>query len=449
MTNGRPRRRSIFSGVLLIVLGLVFLAQNFRGDFGFWRLIWKWWPLILILWGVAKLIDRLAAQRSGEGAPPTISGGEILLVSLVILLGLGVSAVHWIPRGPGVDVPWGNEYSFNQDIGPQAIPANSHISIRTQRGGITVRAEDTLEISVSAKKTGHAWTETEAQRQCQHVSVAISHSVDAYEVGMQGGEDGRCTVDLEVHVPKQSDISTRTDHGDIQLTGIEGGVSVTTAHGDVEVRNPGGDVSVETRKGDVQISDAGGNVKVSGRGGDVSISNVSGAATIDGEFYGSIKLEKIAKGVHFVSQRTDLTVTKISGRVDTSSGNLEITDASGSVSLKTKDYDVVMENVGGRIHINNHNGIVELRFATPPKDDIDVNNDSAGITLTLPSKAAFEIHADSHSGEIESEFSESSLKKTGGGNGDSDSHLEGKVGARGPKINLKTSYGSIALRKAT
>jgi hypothetical protein len=50
---------------------------------------------------------------------------------------------------------------------------------------------------------------------------------------------------------------------------------------------------------------------------------------------------------------------------------------------------------------------------------------------------------------MESEFTDSALKKTGGGDEDSDSHLEGKVGSRGPKIILKTSYGSIALRKAT
>jgi DUF4097 and DUF4098 domain-containing protein YvlB len=144
-----------------------------------------------------------------------------------------------------------------------------------------------------------------------------------------------------------------------------------------------------------------------------------------------------------------LTVTKLSGRVDTSSGNLEITDASGSVTLKTRDYDIDMENVGGRIQVENRNGNVELRFANPPKDDIDVTNASAGITLTLPARAPFEIRADSHSGEIETEFTDPSLKKTGGGGHDSDSRLEGKVGGRGPKINLKTSYGSIALHKTT
>ena len=30
-----------------------------------------------------------------------------------------------------------------------------------------------------------------------------------------------------------------------------------------------------------------------------------------------------------------------------------------------------------------------------------------------------------------------------------DSHLEGKIGAKGPKITLKTTYGSISIHKGT
>lgn len=450
MANGIPRRRSIFAGTILILLGLTFLAQNLRGDFGFFALFWKWWPLILIVWGLTKLYDRLAAQRSGEGGPPTISGGEILLVSCLVFIGLAISLGHRVSREIGTDVNWGNEYSFDQDVPSLTVPARSHISIRTERGDIEVHTiEDASEIRVSAKKTGHAWSENEARRQCERASVSISPSGDGYQVAAQGGESGRCSVNLEVHVPKQASVSARSDRGDIHLIGIGGDSAVNTARGDVDVRDPAGDVTVESRHGDVQVSDAAGSVRVAGDGGDVSISNVAGSAEINGEFSGPIRFEKIAKGVHFLSHRTDLTVSKLSGRVDTSSGNLEITDASGNVILKTHDYDIDMENVGGRIHVENRNGNVELRFANPPKDDIEIANERAAITVTLPSKAAFEINADSRSGEIESEFTDPSLKKTGGSNEDSDSHLEGKVGSRGPKINLKTTYGSVTLRKAT
>src|SRR5262249_42054581 len=110
--------------------------------------------------------------------------------------------------------------------------------------------------------------------------------------------------------------------------------------------------------------------------------------------------------------------------------------------------DVSIENAGGRVKIDNRDGNVELRFSSPPKEDIDVSNAAAGITLSLPGSASFDILADCHSGDIDSEFSADSLKKTSTESGDS--HLEGKYGSgRGPKITLKTSYGSISLRRTS
>jgi ribose/xylose/arabinose/galactoside ABC-type transport system permease subunit len=57
MANGRD---SIVWPIVLIVLGLLFLAHNF--DFIQWRqlreLLRNWWPLILIALGVSQLVRR-------------------------------------------------------------------------------------------------------------------------------------------------------------------------------------------------------------------------------------------------------------------------------------------------------------------------------------------------------------------------------------------------------
>jgi len=57
MANGRD---SIVWPVVLIVLGLLFLAHNF--DFIQWRqlreLLRNWWPLILIALGISQLLRR-------------------------------------------------------------------------------------------------------------------------------------------------------------------------------------------------------------------------------------------------------------------------------------------------------------------------------------------------------------------------------------------------------
>jgi len=129
-------------------------------------------------------------------------------------------------------------------------------------------------------------------------------------------------------------------------------------------------------------------------------------------------------------------------------GNLEIFDAPGNLSVRSQD-DITLENAGGKVKVDNRRGNVEVRFSAPPKDDIEINNSSAGITLSLPESSSFEILADCHSGDIDSEFQADSLKLTPG-TGSKDAHLEGKYGSgRGPKITLKTSYGSISLRRTS
>ncbi len=152
--------------------------------------------------------------------------------------------------------------------------------------------------------------------------------------------------------------------------------------------------------------------------------------------------------MRFISQRTDLTLSQLAGHMEAGPGNLEIFDAPGNLSVRSQD-DITLENAGGKVKVDNRRGNVEVRFSAPPKDDIEINNSSAGITLSLPDSSSFEIVADCHScRDIDSEFSGESLKKTSTTSGDY--HLEGKYGSgRGPKITLKTSYGSIAIRKTS
>ena len=225
-------------------------------------------------------------------------------------------------------------------------------------------------------------------------------------------------------------------------------VSVTSASGDVEVRDTASDVTIEMHKGDVKVTDTKGDIKISGKGGQVDVASATGSFTQDGEFYGPIRADKVAKGLRFISQRTDLTLTSLTGHMEASSGNLEIVDAPGDIALRTNRYSVAIENATGKVKVDNRDGDVELRFSSAPKADIDVTNTNASIKLTLPESASFNILSDCHSCDIESEFSSDTLKKTSVESGDS--HLEGKYGAaRGPKITVKTSYGAISIKKTS
>jgi hypothetical protein len=150
--------------------------------------------------------------------------------------------------------------------------------------------------------------------------------------------------------------------------------------------------------------------------------------------------------VRMVSPKTDLTLSALAGHMEIGSGNMDIVDAPGNLSLRTRDSEINVENPGGKVNIDNRNAEINVRFSSAPKEDVQIMNSSSAIALTVPGSASFETVADCRNCEISSEFPGLGASKTESG----DSHLAGKYGSgKGPKITLKTSYGNIALRRTS
>jgi hypothetical protein len=452
MAYSRHRTSGIFPGLVLITVGALLLLHNYRGlELG--DVLLRWWPLALIFLGLIKIYDRTVASRSDDPGAARITGGEILLVVGMLVLLSCVVAVDYGRRAIGGKLPIevsGDAYPFDLDVAPKPVPENARITVRGGHGDITVRATDVPEIRVAGKKNVHAWSENDASRRAGPVSVEIVQNGDGYEIHPTGANagDSRISIDMEIQVPKKASVTVRNEKGDITVSDMATPVSVTSANGDVEVRDTASDVNIEMHKGDVKVSDTKGDIKISGKGTQVDVASATGSFTLDGEFYGPIRADKVAKGLRFISQRTDLTLTSLTGHMEVSSGNLEIVDAPGDITLRTNRYSVTIENATGKVKVDNRDGDVEMRFSAPPKADIDATNTNASISLTLPESASFNIVADCHSCDIDSEFSADTLKKTSAESGDS--HLEGKYGtARGPKITLKTSYGTLYIKKTS
>ncbi len=376
MASNDPRRRSIFSGLLLILVGGLLLSHQFGGSRSAWVILEKWWPLIFILWGLAKLYDHFMAQRSGQTAPPTISAGEVFLVLAVLAVIGGVGIFDWGEnrpnRGDIFSSIWNESYSFTESVPAQTIPAKSQVTVRTARGNITVTADDTQQISVTARKSANAAGESEAQERVNHAHVTVTKTDNGFLVEPQGqnDSDGTIGVELEVHVPKNITVDAKTDRGGVQISGIAGNVTVESQHGAIEVRQSGADVSVDSRNDsdDVRVVGAGGNVRVSGRGAQVEISDVQGAVTLDGDYFGSLNFARLAKGIHFISNRTDLAISQLTGRVDISNpGDMGIYDSTGSVTLTTTKRDLTLDNVTGKIQVDNHSGNITVRYTDSSK----------------------------------------------------------------------------------
>jgi len=452
MTNGIPHRRSIFGPILLIAIGVMFLLVQFHvvPVASAWRLFADYWPVLLIVWGVAKLIDYFAAQASGAPPPRTLSGGEVVLLIFLLMFGIAASTANWVGSQPGwnddLGIFFGRRYNFSEDLPAKTIKPNVNISAQTDRGNISLVAGEGTELKVSVVKLAPGMDEKEAKDRASQASVAIHEVSGGYEIVPErhGDWGGRVQLDLEIHVPKQVSVTARTNRGNVTVTGVTGSVTVNSQRGDIEVRGVGGEVAVEVSRGDVRVVGAGGNVRLTGNGNELELSDIAGEAYVQGQYYGPIRFSKIAKQVHFLSQVTDLTIAQLPGRLDLGGGQLEVDDVPGTVSLTTRDKDIAFNNVNGRIKIESRRGNIELRLGQPPKDDIEVSNERGSVDLTLPGNSTFELSAASTRGEVECDFQGPELKVTQERNS---GKAEGKIGARGPRIQLQTTYGTVSIRK--
>src|ERR1700751_5091252 len=73
-------RRSIAGPLVLIIIGGLFLARNLGWHFPIWRCFGPWLPLLLIVWGVIVLLERLSADPAGYRRRGIGAGGGLLLL---------------------------------------------------------------------------------------------------------------------------------------------------------------------------------------------------------------------------------------------------------------------------------------------------------------------------------------------------------------------------------
>ncbi len=452
MANGKPRRKSIFGALVLIGIGTLVLLNNLRPGLELWELFSRWWPLLLILWGVTKLFENLAARSAGETPPPTLTGGEIFLLIFLLFIGGAVRTIDGLgvndDRGIHLELPWFETYRSAEEVKTLKAVADKPLVVTNYRGDVSVQPHDSPEVRVTVSKSVRTSSQERADERMKQLELEIIEGASTIDIKPKiiGSRFRRVRLHLQIQIPRKLAATVSTDNGDIHIQGLDGPVKAETMNGDVEIRDTGGEVNVGVKGGKVTVAGAKGTVKVSGRGGEIDVSDIAGEALIDGEFYGPIAVRNVSKGTHFRSQRTDLTIGQLPGRMEIVHGTLTIEDTSSDINLVTREKDIRMEKISGRLRIVNTRGDIEVSYARPPQGEVDITNQSGGVELILPEDSQFEIHASTRSGDIENSFEDPGLKITQDGN---TATLEGKRGTKGPQVRIKTSYGTVLLRKAS
>jgi DUF4097 and DUF4098 domain-containing protein YvlB len=441
--------RSLAGPIVLILIGVFFLLGNMGiiewHNLGYWFA--HYWPALLILWGVVKLIEYQQASRGGYRAPGIGAGGILLIVVLVIA---GLSAteayrVNWEELRDQMhiegDVPWwGHSYSYSDEL-QQPFPSGGSLRVVNERGAVNVSASDDNQIHVTVHKRINAERQNQADdwNKSTRPQITTSGQTVTLDANTRGAGDHWVSADLDISLPRKAAVTVSTRHGDVSIMGRDGTANVSSQDGDVSVTDLNGALTLTLEKSSARVSAVSSDVSVQGRANDVSLEDVKGAVRLDGDFMESVKLSRIGKPVSFKTSRTDMDFTKLDGYLNLDSGDLEATSMNGPVRLRTRSKDILLNGVTNDVHLQNENGAVEIHLNK--LGSMEVTNSKGDIRIYVPEKAAFTVDAQARDGEIQTDFS--SIKVD---NGENRATASGSVNGGGPRMVINDEHGTIEIR---
>ena len=133
----------------------------------------NYWPVLLILWGVIKLIEHMQAQRQGTRASGIGAGGVVLIIMIVVfgLIATQFERVNWsgmrddsiltitISPTSSTEIPTISTIIWSRIFLPEPV-----LKVIDTRGAVSVHASDDNKITVVVRKRVGAENQTDADK---------------------------------------------------------------------------------------------------------------------------------------------------------------------------------------------------------------------------------------------------------------------------------------------
>ncbi len=448
--------RSIAGAIVLIMIGVLFLlgTMGILDSHGLVVLFGRYWPALLILWGVIKLVEHEQAKRAGLPGRGIGVGGVFLLLFVIVagLIATGVSHVNWgnirdnlqIDDGDFDNIFGGNSYDYNGDLNADAPPGMTGLRINDDRGTITVNVSDDKKVRVSWRKKVHAENQEKADEINKRTDVAFTPAdkILTLNANVQAGGDKGVSTDMDVTVPRNTDLVITSRRGDINITGLNGAIEINHQHGEVDITDQTGNATLNVESSAARIQHVKGDVTIQGRAKEVDVEEINGAVRLNGEFMETVRLVRISKTVDFHSSRTDMQFAHLDGRLDLDSGDLRADSLFGPMHLSTRSKDIALEGLSGDLRLEDTNGTVEVGVYKP--GNIQIDNRKGDVQITIPPGTAMKVEARTREGDIQTDFDEIKVE-----NQNRQSSANGSIGTNGPKLAINCEKGTIEIRKGT
>ncbi len=299
-------------------------------------------------------------------------------------------------------------------------------------------------LKVSVRKKVHADKESDADNYNNQTKpqITVSDKTVTLNANTQGAGDKGVSADLDVYVPRNTQLVITSKRGDVSITGMGASAEINHQHGEVNISEQTGNVTLNLDRSSSRLTHIKGDVTIQGKANEVAIEDVDGAVHLNGEFQESVRLVHVTKTVSFRSSRTEMEFARLDGRLDLDSGDLRADSLTGPMRLITRSKDVSLDGLSGDLRLEDNNGTVEVSLHKP--GNIQIDNRKGDVQVTIPPNTAVNVEARARDGEIESEFDQLKVE-----NNDKQSSASGSIGTNGQRLVINNENGAIAIRKGT
>jgi DUF4097 and DUF4098 domain-containing protein YvlB len=281
------------------------------------------------------------------------------------------------------------------------------LEVQTGSGTIDVRTGDSSSVRITGTiRSSGGWFDGAGAENKVHYLEAnppIEQHGNLIKIGhLEDHElEHNISISYGIVTPAETRLRSNTGSGEQDVSGLRGPVEASSGSGHLRLTNIGDMVRASTGSGRISVDGVKGEVHASTGSGEIQATGVAGGLHAS-TGSGSVTLRQTAPG--------DV-------EVNTGSGTLQLEGVHGPVRAQTASGNILVEGEGQE----------SWRLSTA----------SGNVTVRLPSRQGFTLHARTVSGSIHSER-EITVQGTLGKH-----ELEGKVGDGAFLLDVSTVSGNI------
>ncbi|HMZ19355.1 MAG TPA: hypothetical protein PLD20_15570, partial [Blastocatellia bacterium] len=369
--------RSPVGGMLIMAIGGILLAANFRGERSLLLLFGHYWFWLLLALVIGRVLRQYLHRAEDGKRPRAFSPGAVFL--MVLLVGGGLASNFLVKNRQylsGFEFRlghignlgiFGSEFAV-EDEPPRtlALSPDARLLVANFKGDVEIQANPQAEPTARIVKRIRANNQEEANQLAKSLHLQTTPSGKNIQFGLTaGGLQNDYSGTLIITLPTQfsAGLEANEINGRVKLSGLQGAQVIRNADR-IEILNNTGKVLIENPRGAVALSGIQGEVSISNARGNLSLREITGAIRFDAHG-GDISIEQSSGPVLARVSGVRLTLSEIEQdkpavaklplvNLDSvSNSRLDLQQIKGAVAINAERSRIEAENIAGDLTINN------------------------------------------------------------------------------------------------